>query len=219
MQHIHFKDGRNFAPGKIVAVGRNYAAHVKEMQSQKTKEPVLFLKPNSALCDAAQPIPIPQNYGTVHHEVELAVCLAQTASHISADEAMEYIAGYGLALDLTLRDMQSAAKKAGLPWAVAKGFDNACPVSTFVPALEVTEVNNLELTLRINGILRQQGNTGQMLFKIPELLAYASAFFTFEAGDILLTGTPAGVGPLVPGDAITASIEQVAEIKTRCIGK
>lgn len=217
MKHIKFTNGLELRPSKIICVGRNYARHIEEMNSTPTKDPVLFLKPNSSLHPFGEPLRIPNSFGSVHHEIELAVCLSKTCASVSPEEAADSIAGYAVALDLTLRDMQSDAKKAGLPWAVAKGFDNACPISPFTEAESVNDVNNLELLLKVNGDVRQQGSTGQMLFKIPELIAYASKFFTFERGDLFLTGTPAGVGPLQAGDEIEASIESIGTFHTTCI--
>lgn len=217
MYQIYFTDQRTFTPSKIICVGRNYAKHIEEMNSERTSDPVLFMKPNSSLWDITQPIPILKEYGAVHHEIELAVCIDAVNGPIDASRANQFILGYGLALDLTLRDIQSSAKKAGLPWAVAKGFDHACPVSEFIPVKEIEQISDLQLTLTINGQLRQNGNTSHMLFKIPELIAYASRFFHFEAGDLLLTGTPAGVGPLQTGDTIEAAISGIANVQTRCV--
>ncbi len=217
MKHIVFTNGLELIPSKIICVGRNYAKHIEEMNSTPTKEPVLFLKPNSALHPFSEPLRVPDSFGSVHHEIELAVCISKTCASVSPEEAAAAIAGYAVALDLTLRDMQSDAKKAGLPWAVAKGFDNACPISPFVGTDIVNDVTDLELLLKVNGIIRQQGSTRQMLFKIPQLIAYASKFFTFERGDLFLTGTPAGVGPLRAGDEIEASIKSIGTFRTTCI--
>lgn len=217
MNRIYFKDGREFTPSKIICVGRNYAKHIEEMKSEATTDPVLFLKPNSSLHPFTEPVPLPKSVGEVHHEIELAVCISKPCSSVSPKEAAESIAGYAIALDLTLRDIQAAAKKAGLPWAVAKGFDAACPISTFVDFSNISDVNNLALLLKINDEIRQQGSTSHMLFKIPDLIAYASKFFRFERGDILLTGTPVGVGPLLPGDKIEAHIDGIGTFKTNCI--
>ncbi|MGD9898834.1 MAG: fumarylacetoacetate hydrolase family protein [Calditrichaceae bacterium] len=214
MRNITFKSGQIYNPTKIIGVGRNYSEHIKEMQSEKTADPVLFIKPVSALCDIMSPLLLPKNYGSVHHEIELAVCVGKSGSNIRIGDALDFIAGYGLALDLTLRDLQAEAKKAGLPWAVAKGFDNSCPVSVFVPAADVADVNNLNLMLKVNGEVRQKGNTGQMLFKLDVLIASISRFFRLEKGDIILTGTPSGVGPLHEGDKIEATIDQIASIRT-----
>ena len=217
MKTISFSDGSVKTPGKIICVGRNYAKHIEEMQSERTSDPVLFLKPNSALHPISEPLPLMRDVGAVHHEIELAVCVAKTATNINEAEAMDYVAGYGLALDLTLRDMQSKAKQGGLPWAVAKGFDHACPVSPFVPAAQIADPHNLSLRLKRNGEEKQNGTTAHMLFRIPALLAYASRFFTLEEGDLLLTGTPAGVGPLLPGDTIEAHIDGIGTFTTHCI--
>ncbi len=217
MNTIRFNDGRTFTPSKIICVGRNYARHIDEMQAERTESPVLFLKPNSALCSIEQPLKLPRNYGSVHHEIELALCIGQKGSFIEKEKVFDYIAGYGLALDLTLRDLQAQAKKGGLPWAVAKGFDGACPVSNFVSALNIAHPDRLQLVLKINGELKQNGNTSRMLFPIPELVSYISRFFTLETGDLILTGTPAGVGPLTPGNVIEAEIESVARIQTTCV--
>ncbi len=217
MKEIFFNNELKLVPSKIICVGRNYAKHIEEMKSTPTKDPVLFLKPNSAIHPFEKPLPVPAAFGSVHHEIELAVCISKTCSSVSAEEAAASIAGYAVALDLTLRDMQSDAKKDGLPWAVAKGFDNACPISPFVETAAVKDADNLELLLKVNGRIRQQGSTRHMLFKIPQLIAYASTFFTFERGDIFLTGTPAGVGPLQAGDEIEASIESIGTFRTTCI--
>lgn len=214
MNQITFSNGLTLAPSKIIGVGRNYDEHIREMHSSRTKEPVLFLKPNSALHDIYKPIPIPKDLGSVHHEIELAVCIAKTCSKISADEAPEYTLGYGLALDLTLRDIQSKAKKEGLPWALAKGFDHSCPVSLFMYKDKIQNVDNLNLLLKVNGTVKQNGNTSNMLFKTGELIAYISRFFTLYEGDIILTGTPSGVGPIKEGDKLEASLDQVASVKT-----
>ncbi len=219
MNKILFTDGRIFNPSKIIGVGRNYSAHIKEMNSERTEEPVLFLKPNSSLCDITGPIPLMQHKGAIHHEIELALCIARKGSNIQAEDAEDYIAGYAIALDLTLRDIQSKAKKAGLPWALAKGFDGACPISKFIPRDKVENIKNLELSLKINDEQRQLGNTAQMLFSIQEIISFASSFYTLEEGDIILTGTPSGVGPLLPGDRVEASISQIAQIRTICTAR
>ncbi|MBD3223652.1 MAG: fumarylacetoacetate hydrolase family protein [Caldithrix sp.] len=210
-------DGQEMTPTKIIGVGRNYAEHIKEMQSETTSKPVLFIKPPTSITDINQPIKIPQNAGSVHHEVELAVCIGKTVANATLDLADQYIAGYGLALDLTLRDIQKEAKHNGLPWAVAKGFDNACPISDIIPVSKAPDVNNCHIRLSVNGSLRQEGHTSQMIFKIPALIHYISQFFTLLPGDLILTGTPSGVGPLHSGDLIDASIENLIHIQTKIV--
>ncbi|NOX89454.1 MAG: fumarylacetoacetate hydrolase family protein [Calditrichaeota bacterium] len=217
MKQVRMIDGRTFTPSKIIGIGLNYSEHITEMQSKRTSEPVIFLKPNSAVCSLYEPVPIPTNRGAVHHEIELAVLIGKSGFNVSEQEAPEYIAGFGMALDLTLRDIQKKAKERGHPWAIAKGFKNACPVSDFFPKKQFNNPQKLELKLTVNGTIRQHGNTEQMLFKIPELIAYVSKFFPLEPGDIILTGTPSGVGPLTPGDIIEAEIEGIANIQTKCV--
>ena len=148
MNEIIFNNGLKYRPSKIICVGRNYAKHIEEMKSLPTKDPVLFLKPNSSLHPFDAPLPVPAHFGSVHHEIELAVCISKTCSSVSAHQAAASIAGYAVALDLTLRDLQSDAKKAGLPWAIAKGFDNACPISPFTKADTVSDAGNLNLLLK-----------------------------------------------------------------------
>ncbi|MCD6376186.1 MAG: fumarylacetoacetate hydrolase family protein [Caldisericaceae bacterium] len=217
MNKVRLINDNHYSPSKIVAVGLNYSEHIAEMQSKRADEPVIFMKPNSALCRIYEPIAIPTEYGSVHHEIELAVLIGKAGFEIAESEAMHHVAGYGIALDLTLRDMQKKAKERGHPWAIAKGFKNACPVSDFFPAEQIENAHNLDLKLIVNGKLRQKGNTRQMLFKIPELIAYISKFFPLEEGDILLTGTPSGVGPLKSGDVVEAEIESLANVQTKIV--
>lgn len=218
MNTIKRTDGIVFTPSKVIGIGLNYSEHIAEMQSKRTNDPVIFVKPNSAVVSIYDPIKIPTIYGAVHHEIELAVLIDKTGFNIPQEKAMDYVGGFGLALDLTLRDLQKKAKERGHPWAIAKGFNGACPVSEFVPANQISNPQNLKLQLTVNGSERQNGNTNQMLFKIPELIAYVSKFFPFEPGDVILTGTPSGVGPLMPGDRLKAVIESVATVQTTCVG-
>jgi len=216
MYSIKFDDGSQRTPSKVIGVGLNYVAHVEEMKNTKPSEPVLFIKPTTALCDFSQPLVIPRNMGSVHHELELAVCIAMECSTVSRQQAPDYIAGFGMALDLTLRDIQAVAKSKGRPWSVAKGFDKSCPVSTFYKK-DLSAVEDNLLTLTLNGLPKQSSRTGLMLFKIDELISYISAIFTLLPGDIILTGTPSGVGPLVSGDKIEASIEGLVSAKTHVL--
>ncbi|MFI3037265.1 fumarylacetoacetate hydrolase family protein [Atlantibacter hermannii] len=193
----------DFPVNKVVCVGSNYAKHIQEMGSTPPDEPVLFIKPETALCDIRQPLVLPQGLGSVHHEVELAVLIGSTLRQATEEHVCQAIAGYGIALDLTLRDVQSKMKKAGQPWEKAKGFDNSCPISGFIPAGEFgCDPQNVNIGLKVNGDVRQNGNTQDMLHKIVPLIAYMSRWFTLRSGDIILTGTPEGVGPLVSGDEL-----------------
>ncbi|MFT2796585.1 fumarylacetoacetate hydrolase family protein [Serratia sp. N21D137] len=192
----------DFPVSKVVCVGSNYSDHIKEMGSATPPEPVLFIKPETALCDIRQPVAIPKGLGSIHHEVELAVLIGTPLKQANEDRVARAIAGYGVALDLTLRDLQAGFKKAGQPWEKAKAFDGSCPISGFIPVAEFGDPQNAELSLSINDELRQQGNTRDMINPILPLIAYMSRFFTLRAGDIILTGTPQGVGPMVSGDML-----------------
>lgn len=206
----------DFPVNKVVCVGNNYADHIKEMGSQVSAEPVVFIKPETALCDIRQPIALPTGLGSVHHEIELAVLIGTPLKQATPDRVANAIAGYGLALDLTLRDLQSQFKAAGQPWEKAKGFDGSCPMSGFIPVSEFGEAQQADLRLLINGELRQEGNTRDMLTPVLPLIAYMSRFFTLRAGDIILTGTPHGVGPLKAGDEICATLNG-KDVTTRVI--
>ncbi|MFF6008990.1 fumarylacetoacetate hydrolase family protein [Rahnella sp. R3(2024)] len=206
----------DFPVNKVVCVGNNYADHIKEMGSQVSAEPVVFIKPETALCDIRQPIALPTGLGSVHHEIELAVLIGTPLKQATPDRVANAIAGYGLALDLTLRDLQSQFKAAGQPWEKAKGFDGSCPMSGFIPVSEFGDAQQAELRLLINGELHQEGNTRDMLTPVLPLIAYMSRFFTLRAGDIILTGTPHGVGPLKAGDEICATLNG-KDVTTRVI--
>lgn len=213
MHKIYFENGDSFTPSKIIGVGRNYVAHIKEMESERTKEPVLFLKPNSAICNLEQTLSIPTHLGSVHHEVELAIAIKKEATKISTQQVSSHIAGYAIGLDLTLRDIQSKAKQKGLPWALAKGFNASCPLSKFVET-DLELVQNTTIQLSKNGNVMQDSNTRFMIFDIKTLISHISHYFTLLPGDVILTGTPAGVGPLSAGDTLQAHIDHVGTYKT-----
>ena len=192
----------DFPVSKVVCVGSNYAEHIKEMGSAVSAEPVLFMKPETALCDLRQPVSIPKEFGAVHHEVELAVLIGTPLKQANEDRVARAIAGYGVALDLTLRDLQTKLKQAGQPWEKAKAFDGSCPISGFIPVAEFGDAQQVDLSLTINDELRQQGNTRDMITPVIPLISYISRFFTLRAGDVVLTGTPQGVGPMKSGDML-----------------
>ena len=196
----------HFPLGKVVCIGRNYLDHIRELNNAVPETPILFMKPATALAGLDEAIRLPAGRGECHHEVELAVLVGRKLRNTDADTARAAVAGYGIALDLTLRDLQNDLKKKGHPWETAKAFDGACPLSPFLQPEALPEPQATELALRVNGELRQQGNTRQMMVGIFELMAYISTHFTLQPGDVVLTGTPSGVGPLASGDALTLSL-------------
>jgi len=213
MSSVFYKDGSTpIRVGKIVCVGRNYPEHAKEMHVELPDEPVLFLKPSSALLRDGGRIVIPPFSSNLHHEVELVVLIGRGGKGIRRVHALTHVGGYGVGLDMTLRDVQAEAKRKGLPWVVAKGFDTSAPVSAFAPAASVPDPHDLRLALKVNGQVRQQSSTSRMLFRIDELVSYISERFTLEEGDLIFTGTPEGVGRVVSGDVLEASAESVASL-------
>ena len=203
---------QEFPIGKIVCLARNYAEHARELGNEPPAAPVLFMKPATSVIADGETVRIPTYSQECHYEIELAVLIGATARNVTAESAMEYVAGYGVAIDMTLRDVQNQLKAKGLPWEIAKGFDSACPLSAFVPATEVADPHNLRLTLSVNGEKRQDGCSCDMINRIPQIIAHISSIFTLESGDVILTGTPAGVGSVVAGDVMDAEIEGVGHL-------
>ena len=188
--------------GKAVCVGRNCAEHAKELNNPIPSSPILFIKPKTALVNLEQAIVIPDGYGACHHEAEIAVLISQRIKNNTPQEVQKKIGGYGVGLDLTLRDLQSELKEKGHPWEVAKSFDGACPLSGFVKGSDIESPESLGVILQVNDIEKQKGNVTQMLYPVNDLIAYMSRFFTLEPGDIVMTGTPAGVAALNNGDRL-----------------
>ena len=205
--------GKAYPIGKILCIGRNYAEHIKELGNETPEAPVIFSKPATSVIGDGGTIVIPPYSQDCHHEAELALLIGKTGKDIPRDEAQAHIAGYGVAIDLTLRDVQAELKKKGLPWDIAKGFDTACPLSDFVPASQVADPQNLRIRLAVNGTVRQDGSTSLMIHTVRDIVSHMSTIFTLEPGDVILTGTPAGVGPLVSGDAVAADIAGIGSIR------
>ncbi len=200
---------------KVVCIGRNYLDHIQEMNSVVSEQPLLFMKPKASMCHMSSPIVIPSDNGSCHNELEVAVLLKNTLKNASESDVASAIWGIGLGLDLTLRDIQASLKKQGQPWERAKAFDNSAPLSPFVPIEQFDGLDDLRFTLEINGEVRQQGHTALMLHKIIPLIAHMSSVFTLDAGDVILTGTPKGVGPLYEGDTVTASLSAYFSVQTK----
>jgi len=213
MKNISFIDSeQELAVGKILCLGQNYAAHIKEMRAEVPAFPVIFIKPPSALISGGANIILPKISHEVHHEVELVAVIGKSGKNIPRSEALKHAAGYGVGLDMTLRDIQREAKKKGLPWAVAKGFDTSAPVSAMVSAHRIGNPQNLTISCRVNGVLRQRSSTSAMIFSMDRIIEYLSSVFTLEAGDLIFTGTPEGVGEVKEGDTIEAELEGYVSI-------
>lgn len=191
---------------KIFCIGRNYAKHAKELGNSVPEHPVVFMKSSNALSDS-DIIQLPTHGSDCQHEAELVVLIGKTGKHISVENAPSYIAGFGLGLDLTLRDVQTNLKSKGLPWELAKAFDGSAPLGPFVTS--VPNLHNLSVICKVNGEIRQNGFTGDMIFSIPYLIHFLSGIFTLTSGDIIFTGTPDGVGPLIKGDQVEVIISDI----------
>lgn len=192
---------------KIICVGRNYAAHIEELNNEKPKEPVLFLKPDTSILQKKQPFFIPSFTDEIHYEVEVLIRINRIGKHIQPQFAHKYYDEIGLGIDFTARKLQKELKQKGLPWEKAKAFDGSALVSDWRPKTQFQDSNKLSFSLLINGEEVQKGNTAQMLFKIDELIAYCSTFFTLKIGDIIFTGTPEGVGPVAIDDVLEGTLE------------
>jgi 2-keto-4-pentenoate hydratase/2-oxohepta-3-ene-1,7-dioic acid hydratase in catechol pathway len=213
MRTARLASGEHFPVGKILCIGRNYADHIEELGNPTPEAPVIFIKPASSIIGEGETIVIPPYSHDCHHEAELALLIGRKGKDIPVDRSLGYIAGYGAGIDLTLRDVQGELKRKGLPWEIAKGFDTACPLSAFVEASHVSDPQNLQVRLTVNGNVRQDGNTSMMIHRIPAIISHMSGKFTIEPGDVILTGTPAGVGRIVSGDMLTAEIPGVATLR------
>ncbi len=203
--------------GKLVCVGRNYAEHAAELNNPVPDEPLLFMKPATSVVPMAAPIDLSRQQEPVHYETEIALLIGQPLSQASAEEGLAAVAGVGLALDLTLRGLQSKLKAQGHPWERAKAWDGACPLSGFVAAQQVTCWSALRLCMQLNGEVRQHGSASEMLMSIPDLLAHISQTFSLLPGDVVLTGTPAGVGTLSKGDQVYLELNDLLSIRTQAV--
>lgn len=204
-----------FAVGKIICIGRNYAEHAREMGHDPQREPpFFFFKPGTALLPPGEPFIYPWYSTEVHHELELVIALGKGGFQIASEEAKELIAGFALGLDMTCRDIQRQAKDQGRPWELAKGFDGSAPCS----AIQIGTYEDLhhfgQLALTRNGVLVQRGDWRAMVWSIPELIAEVSRYIRLHPGDLIFTGTPAGVGPILPGDQLVASLEGLSQVLT-----
>ena len=191
---------------KIFAIGQNYSEHIKELNSKSSEEPIVFMKPDSALLKNNKPFYIPDFSKELHYETELIIKFNRLGKHIDKKFANRYFAEIGLGVDFTARDLQRQLKADGKPWEISKAFDNSAVIGNFLPITDIENIQNIDFRLDINGITVQKGNSCDMIFEINELIAYVSRFFTIKIGDILFTGTPKGVGKVAIGDRLEGYI-------------
>lgn len=198
---------------KIICIGRNYINHAKELKNEVPKEPVFFLKPDTALLPKRNPFIYPSFSKDVHHEVEIVVRINKIGKHIDEKFAHKYYSEIGIGVDFTARDIQQQCKEKGLPWEKAKAFDSSAPVSNFISLKDFEDIQNINFSLKINGETRQEGNTKDMIFKVNQIIAYVSKFMTLKIGDLIFTGTPEGVGPVKIDDVVSCFIEDREMLK------
>ena len=208
---VPVEGGGRWPVRRIFCVGRNYAAHAREMGNDERDPPFFFTKPADAVIDPG-PVPYPPLTEDLHHEVELVVAIAKEGSNIKPELADNKIFGYAVGVDLTRRDLQAEAKKRGRPWDMAKGFDHSAPMSAIVRVETVGHPGSGSIYLSVNGETRQNGDLGQQVWKVPEIVSELSKFVRLMPGDLIMTGTPAGVGNLKPGDRVEAGIDNVGEV-------
>lgn len=194
--------------GNIFCIGRNYSKHAEELGNTVPDQPMVFLKPTSSIIYNGDAIVLPEQSQNVHHEVELVIAIGKEGKNISEGNARHYIAGYGIGIDVTARDIQQKAKDNRHPWSVAKGFDTFAPISRFVAVQPSTDFSAMKLSLAVNGEVRQHGKTSHMIFSVDTLIAYLSTIFTLSPGDLIFTGTPEGVSPIMAGDSIVATLNK-----------
>jgi len=215
MVNYKFKDSskRDTSVGKIVCLARTYKKHAMEMKSKVPEDPLLFLKPASSVIFDGDSIIFPKMSKCLHHEVELGVIIGEKCKKVSSKNALDYVLGYCVTLDITARDIQSIAKKNGWPWGIAKGFDTFGPISEVVLKEEIANPNNLDLSLKVNGDIRQISNTKNMIFSVEQIIEFISSVMTLEYGDLIMTGTPEGVDEIKKGDVLEAKLGNICSLK------
>ena len=191
---------------KIICIGRNYAAHIEELKNEKPGQPVVFLKPDTALLKGGAPFYYPDFSTNIHHEIELVLKISKEGKYIQPQFAHRYFDEIGLGIDFTARDLQDLCKAKGLPWEIAKAFNGSAPIGDFKSVTEFSDLKNIDFHLEINGEVKQKGNTSLMLFDFATIISYVSQFFMLKKGDLIYTGTPSGVGPVQTGDQLIGFI-------------
>lgn len=213
---LQVSTGGEFPVRRIYCVGRNYADHAVEMGHDPDKEPPFFFtKPADAVVPGGGDLPFPVATNDLHHEIELVVALSGGGRNVETERALDLVYGYGVGLDMTRRDLQATAKKMGRPWDMAKGFDQSAPMSEIVPASEIGHPDSGSIWLDVDGTRRQDGNLDQQIWKVPETIAYLSTLVELAAGDLIMTGTPAGVSGVGPGSTLHGHIDGIGDVKIR----
>jgi fumarylpyruvate hydrolase len=206
-----------FPVRRVYCIGRNYAAHAIEMGHDPDREPPFFFQKNPNNLDPSGEFPYPIKSSDVHHEMEMAVFLKDGGTNISVEDALAHVFGYALCLDMTQRDLQGLAKKMGRPWEIGKAFERSGPVGPIHPVSEVGHPASGRIALEVNGEIKQEGDLNQMIWKVPEMIAYLSEHFELAPGDVIMSGTPSGVGPVAKGDELKMSIEGLGEATVKVI--
>jgi len=207
-----------FPVHRIYCVGRNYAAHAREMGMDPEREPPFFFsKPADAIVPNGAAVPYPPRTANLHHEIELVVAIGEGGSSIPVENALAHVFGYAVGNDLTRRDLQSAAKEKGQPWDVSKGFDHSAPISAIRRVADVGHPERGAIWIEVNGERRQSADLSEMIWTVPEIIAELSALFELRPGDLIFTGTPAGVGPVVPGDSLVGGIDGLDTLRTTIV--
>jgi len=203
---------KKFPVRRVYCIGRNYAAHAIEMGHDPDREPPFFFQKNPNNLDTTGKFPYPPKTSDVHHEIEMAVMLKSGGTNISIENALDHVFGYALSLDMTRRDLQGEQKKLGRPWEIGKAFEQSAPVGAIHPVADVGHPDQGLVELKVNGEVKQTGDLNQMIWKVPEMISYLSDYFELAAGDVILSGTPAGVGPVVKGDSMEITVEPLGSM-------
>jgi fumarylpyruvate hydrolase len=214
---IPVSGGGAFPVRRVYCIGRNYAAHAIEMGHDPDREAPFFFQKNPNNLDSTGEFPYPPHSSDVHHEVELVVALKSGGSNIPLDQALTHVWGYAVSLDMTRRDLQGEAKKQGRPWEIGKAFERSGPVGPLHAVETVGHMDHGRIELKVNGALKQEGDMNQMIWKVPEMISYLSEYFELQAGDVIMSGTPSGVGAVVRGDVMEASIEGLGNLVVKVV--
>lgn len=214
---IPVEGGGSFPVRRVYCIGRNYAAHAVEMGHDPDREPPFFFQKNPNNLDASGEFPYPPHTSDVHHEVEMLVALKSGGTNIPVENALDHVWGYGASLDMTRRDLQGEQKKMGRPWEIGKAFERSGPVGPLKPVSETGHLDSGRVELKVNGEVRQEGDLNQMIWKVPEMISYLSEYFELAAGDVIMSGTPAGVGPINKGDTMEINIAGLDSVSVKVV--